>query len=556
MHPFPKGNEVPLIFHKERPMSKRAKNCDVIVIGAGAAGCVVAGRLAERSTASVVVLEAGLNDFDPLIHIPAGFAKILQKDWHVWAYDTAPQTQLDGTAKRYRSGRVVGGGSSINAMCYVRGQPKDFNEWQEAAGDKASWDFETMLRHFRAQECNDTFHDSFHGIDGPLRISLPRGINTLNAGCLRAFQEAGLPYNPDYNGASQRGVSPVQGNYADGRRCSAADAFLRPALRSGRVELRTSATVTRILIDQSRAIGVEYVSRGKRYRLYAGQVVLSSGAIHSPKMLMLSGVGAADRLRNLGVRVQHDSPETGQNLQDHPIVPLKAFCRDGYGYQRSAQGFGALKTGLRYLLTKTGPASTNAIDTVSYFDPRDLSADPSIQCYHAPIISEDGLSPAGKQAGVTFELVVLRPRSRGSITLDSIDPRAMPRINPNFFAEAEDLDLAVQSVRYMREVMGQPSLQRILTSEVAPGIERQSDAELAQWIRQVATTMWHPVGTCRMGADDRAVVDSRLRVNGIGNLRVIDASIMPNITSGNTNAPTMALARHGADMMIDDLHLA
>lgn len=537
-------------------MPKLAKNCDVIVIGAGAAGCVVAGRLAERCTASVVVLEAGLNDFDPLIHIPAGFAKILQKDWHVWAYDTVPQPQLDGTTRRYRSGRVVGGGSSINAMCYVRGQTRDYDRWQEAAGSGASWDSDTMLRHFREQECNDTFHDRFHGIDGPLRISLPKGINALNAGCLRAFQEAGLPYNPDYNGESQRGVSPVQGNYADGRRCSAADAFLRPALRSGRVELRTRATVTRILIDKGQAIGVEYVSRGKRHRLYAGQVVVSSGAIHSPKLLMLSGIGAADRLKALGVQVHHDSPETGQNLQDHPIVPLKAFCRDGFGYQRSAQGFGALATGLRYLLTKTGPAASNAIDTVSYFDPQDPAAAPSIQCYHAPIISEDGLSPSGKQAGVTFELVVLQPQSRGSITIDTLDPRAMPRIDPNFFGEAQDLQLAVKSVRYMRDVMAQPSLQRILTAEVAPGIERQSDAELAQWVRRVATTMWHPVGTCRMGSDDRAVVDSRLRVNGIDNLRVIDASIMPNITSGNTNAPTMALARHGTDMMIDDLCLA
>lgn len=215
-----------------------------------------------------------------------------------------------------------------------------------------------------------------------------------------------------------------------------------------------------------------------------------------------------------------------------------------------------MATGLRYLLTKTGPAASNAIDTVSYFDPQDPAAAPSIQCYHAPIISEDGLSPSGKQAGVTFELVVLQPQSHGSITIDTLDPRAMPRIDPNFFGEAQDLQLAVKAVRYMRDVMAQPSLRRILTAEVAPGIERQSDAELAQWVRRVATTMWHPVGTCRMGSDDRAVVDSRLRVNGIDNLRVIDASIMPNITSGNTNAPTMALARHGTDMMIDDLCLA
>ncbi len=535
-------------------MNKPKTVYDVIVVGAGAAGCVVAGRLAERTGARIALLEAGLNDFDPLIHIPAGFAKILQKDWHVWPYDTVP-AEADDRPRRYRSGRVVGGGSSINAMCYVRGQPRDYAKWQEAVGDTGAWDYETLLTHFREQEHSDTFSNKYHGTSGGLRISLPKGINPLNAACLTAFQEYGLEFNPDYNGEHQRGVSPVQGNYYNGKRYSSAVAFLRPALATGRIDLKTRATTTRILLENGRAVGVEYVHNAKSKKLFADQVVVCSGAIHTPKLLMLSGIGAPEQLEKHGIAVRAASLEVGHNLQDHPIVPLTAHCLDGYGYQRAAQGLGMVKTGLQYFLMKAGPAASNAIDTVSYFDPDDLRAEPTIQCYHVPIISEDGLSPSGKEAGITFELVVLQPESRGSIKLKSHKVEDAPLINPNFLGEKRDLDSAVKSIQVMREVMRQPSLRGVLKAEVTPGSEVKSEADLAAWAKKVATTMWHPVGTCRMGSDDRAVVDGHLRVNGVDNLRVIDASIMPNIVSGNTNAPTMALARHGCDIMIEDLKM-
>jgi choline dehydrogenase-like flavoprotein len=526
------------------------KTFDVIVVGGGAAGCVVAAHVATHSQKSVLLLEAGADDNDMLIHLPAGFSKILAQDKHVWAYDTVPQKQLDGTTRRYRSGKVVGGGSSINAMCYVRGQPRDYATWQEAVGDTGQWSYDDLLPHYIAQERSDTFHNEFHGVDGPLGVSMPKGINTLNQGCMKAFQEYGLPYNPDYNGASQIGVSPVQSNVWDSNRCSAAVAYLRPALKTGRIELRVSCTVLRVVIENGQAVGVEYSQGGNKVVVRAKDVILSAGALHSPKILMHSGIGPAAQLQRHGIPVVVDAPEVGENLQDHPIVPLAAYAKGDVGYQKAAQGFGAIKTGLRYFITKDGPASGNGIETVSYWDPDDAAAEPTIQCYHVPIVSKDGLTPTGTRSGITFELVVLQPRSRGSVRLADADPTSMPLIDPNFMADEYDLSTAIKSIRSMRAVMEQPSLKPLLDGEIVPGAALQTDQELGDWIKRTVTTMWHPVGTCRMGQDARAVVDAQLRVNGVRGLRVIDASIMPNIVSGNTNAPTQALARHGAELFL------
>jgi choline dehydrogenase-like flavoprotein len=275
--------------------------------------------------------------------------------------------------------------------------------------------------------------------------------------------------------------------------------------------------------------------------------------VQSPKILMHSGVGPAEQLEHFGIAVVVDSREVGENLQDHPIVPVRAYVKGELGYQAAARGMGTLKAGLRYLVTKDGPASGNGIETVSYWNPDDFEGEPTIQCYHVPIISTDGLSPTGDRSGVTFELVVLQPRSRGWVRLADADPTSMPLINPNFIGDEADLKAAVGSVRAMREVMAQESLAQVIEEEVEPNPGLTTDEELGDWVKRVATTMWHPVGTCRMGEDAGAVVDAQLRVRGIESLWVIDASIMPNITSGNTNAPTQALARHGAAMFVDGL---
>jgi choline dehydrogenase-like flavoprotein len=527
-------------------MSKEAY--DVVIVGAGAAGCVVASYLAEHSDASIALIEAGGLDTDPFIHIPAGFAKILASGRHIWKYETVPQ---HGTRRIYPSAKVLGGGSSINALCYVRGQNRDYAAWQEAVGNTGNWSYEDLLPVFVAQESNDTFHDEFHGIDGGLAVQQPKGINELNQYCLKAFQEYGLPYNPDYNGRSQIGVSPVQSNVGRQRRCSAADAYLRPHLASGRVTLLTDQTVVRVLLENNRAIGVELSDDGGQ--IWAGEVVLSAGALHSPKILMHSGIGPAEQLRKHGIGVIVDSPEVGENLHDHAIVPVRAYVKRDLGYQAAAQGLGTVKAGLRYFVTKDGPAAGNGIETVSHWNPSDFTADPTIQCYHVPIIAVDGISPSGDRAGITFELVVLQPKSRGWVRLADAEPTSMPLINPNFVGDERDLKAAVESVRAIRKVMAQKSLAPVIVEEMEPGPRAQSDSDIGDWVKSAVTTMFHPVGTCRMGKDDRAVVDARLRVRGVDGLRVIDASIMPNITSGNTNGPTQALARHASAMLVEDL---
>ena len=377
---------------------------DIIIVGAGAAGCVVASYLAEHTDASIALIEAGDMDRDPFIHIPAGFAKMLAHDRHVWTYETIPQ---HGTKRAYRSGKVLGGGSSINAMCYVRGQIRDYAAWQDAVGDTGKWSYEDLLPVFMAQEHNDTFHDEYHGIDGGLSVQLPKGINKLNQYCLKAFQEYGLPYNPDYNGESQIGVSPVQSTVGNQRRCSAVDAYLRPHLASGRVTLLTGKTVVRILVENKRAVGVELTDNGLE-RIMADEVVLSAGTVHSPKILMHSGIGPAEQLRQHGIAVIVNSPEVGENLHDHSIVPVRAYVKGDLGYQAAAQGLGTVKAGLRYFVTKDGPASGNGIETVSHWNPSDFAAEPTIQCYHVPIIAADGISPTGDRSGITFELVVLQ----------------------------------------------------------------------------------------------------------------------------------------------------
>lgn len=524
---------------------------DILIVGSGAAGCVVADYLARHTDKSIAVLEAGPMDRNPMIHIPAGYSKMLAKDTNVWAYDTVP---VNGQARRYRMGKVVGGGTSVNAMCYVRGQKQDFDAWQEAVGDSGDWSWETMRKTYIEQERNDTFHNAHHGIDGPLSVELPKGINELNQRCMKAFQEYGLDYNADYNGERQNGVSPVQSNTDKGRRASAAVAYLHPHVSSGRVTLLTSRTVGKVLIEGMRAVGVEVHSGAQVEEIRADLVILSAGAVQSPKILMHSGIGQRAQLEAFGIPVIADLPGVGENLHDHPIIPIAAFVKGKMGYQAAAQGVGMLASGLRYLATRDGPASGNGIETVSYWDPDNLSnEEPTVQCYHEPIISEDGLNPSGARSGVTFATVVLQPRSRGWVRLADADPLSMPLINPNFIADDFDLKVGIAAVKAVRKVMEQRSLAEVIDEEFVPGAKVQTDEDIGAFVKQVATTMWHPVGTCRMGRveDPDAVVDARLKVKGIEALHVIDASVMPRIISGNTNAPTQALARHASKMLAE-----
>lgn len=520
---------------------------DVVIVGSGAAGCVIADYLAVNTRASIAVLEAGAKDSDPLIHIPAGYSAILAKDRHVFPYDTVP---VHGAERRFRMGKVVGGGTSVNAMCYVRGQKQDFDAWQAAVGDTGDWSWETMVRTYIEQEKNDTFHNEHHGVHGNLSVELPKGINELNQRCMRAFQEYGLPYNADYNGESQVGVSPVQTNTENGRRCSAAVAHLNKHVKSGRVTLLTDQTVLRVLFEGQRAVGVRVRSGGSDSEIRARLVIMSAGAVQSPKILMHSGVGQQAQLEKFGIKLTLNLPGVGENLHDHPIIPITAYVKGKIGYQHAAHGVGSLVAGVRYLLTRDGPAAGNGIESVSYWDPLNFSnQEPTVQCYHEPIIATDGLNATGSRSGVTFATVVLQPKSRGWVRLADADPTSMPLINPNFIGHEFDLQVGIDAVKAVRRVMAQESLAEVLEEEVLPGPSVQTDAQIGEFVKNIATTMWHPVGTCRMGTDAGSVVDAQLKVHGLEGLHVIDASIMPTIISGNTNAPTQMLALHASKML-------
>ena len=523
--------------------------CDVVVIGGGSAGCLVAGRLAQETDAEVLLLEAGRQDTNPLIHIPSGFSKLLQYGWCLWPYWTVSQTQLDGRPRALQQGKGLGGGSSINALVYVRGQRRDYQRWQEAVGATGQWSYDDLLPHFVEMEGNDIFVGPNHGANGPLRVSQPNQINALNLCAIQAFQQAGLPYNPDYNGEQQRGVGPCQLTVGNVRRCSSAVAFLNPAKSRPNLTVKTQALVTNIVFENDRAVGVDYIRFGKTRRVLAGEVVLSAGGLNSPRLLMLSGIGPEAELARHHIKVKVASSDVGRNLQDHPQVTLSARCRYNMGYAKDARGVRMLAAGVRYLLTRQGPAATNGIESVSYFNPDDPNGDPTIQSFHSAVIADEERGSPEPYAGFTLNSVVLQPRSRGQVTLKDADPRSAPLFDPNYLGDPEDMRLMLSGMRYCRRVLKSPALREVLEPEMLPGLKVETDEALMEYAKRNLTSMWHPVGTCRMGADEDAVVDASLRVRGTRNLRIIDASIMPNLTSGNTNAPTMALASKGLELL-------
>ena len=517
--------------------------CDHIIVGAGSAGCVLANRLSADAARRVVLLEAGGRDWSPFIHMPAGIARLAGDRSVNWNYTTEPEPALEGRRLWWPRGRVLGGSSSINAMCYTRGQPQDYDGW--ALQGAHGWSYAEVLPFFRRAEDQARGADAWHGSGGPLAVSDLRFRSELSQAFLDAAGECGLPANPDFNGARQEGVGWYQVTQKDGRRASAATAYLRPALGRPNLHVVTGALVTRLVLANGRVVGVEYRERGAIRTMHAAHVTLSGGSINSPQLLMLSGIGPAAELGRLGLRVVADLPGVGANLQDHLdyCTLVKSRRPDSYDFSPLGEAW----VGLRYLLTRSGPGSSNIAEAGGFLRSGAAVNDrPDVQLHFVPAQLDDHGRNRLPGHGYTLHCCALRPASRGRITLASTDPAAKPRIQPNYLGEPDDARTLIAGIRLAREILAAPAFDRYRGAELFPGATLRSDAELLQAIRAKAETIYHPVGTCRMGTDPLSVVDASLAVHGVAGLSVVDASVMPTVPSGNTNAPTIMIAEKAA----------
>ena len=521
---------------------------DYIVVGAGSAGSVLANRLSAKPEAKVLLLEAGGSDKSFFVRMPAGIAKLAGPRYN-WGYETAPQPSMQGRRMYWPRGRLLGGSSSVNAMVYMRGQPADYDHWRQLGN--SGWSYADVLPYFKKAERNERLHDEFHGADGPLNVAERPYTNPLSHAFVEAAQQAGLPFNPDFNGAVQLGCGLFQVTQKGGSRWSAASAYLHPAAARENLTILTKAQATRVVIENGRAIGVEYVRKGKRHTARAEQeVLLAGGAINSPQLLLLSGIGPAEELRALGIKVAHDLPGVGKNLQDHLNVNIVRRATKGSTLDSKNRGLAPVGVALQFLLFGTGPGTSNVAEAGAFAIGDPAAATPDIQYHFIPAQVVDHARVAMDGDGVTLHACCLRPQSRGEIRLASTDPLQPPVMDPRYLGADYDLKILIEGLRRGRDILGAPALQPWLGEERLPGERLQSDAELSDFIRATAETEYHPVGTCKMGNDPMAVVDERLAVRGVDRLRVIDASIMPTIVSGNTNAPVIMIAEKGAEMVL------
>lgn len=530
---------------------------DFIIVGAGSAGCVLANRLSENGKYSVLLLEAGGSDLNFWIWMPIGYGKTFYRKSVNWMYRTEPDPGLGGRVSYWPRGKVMGGSSSINAMVYVRGQPQDFDEWREMGNPGWGWD--DVLPYFRKAETNDRGADDWRGGDGPLHVcTMDRDLHRLCADFIQAGRELHFPHNPDFNGATQEGVGTYQNTTRDGLRMSTARAYIRPARKRPNLLIETRAHATRLLFDGRRVTGVAYIQRGTPKTARARrEVILAAGAINSPQLLQLSGIGSGDALRSYGIEVVKDSPGVGQHLQDHLGIDYLFRSRVPTLNQQLGPWYGKLWYGVRYLLTRRGPLSLGVNQAGGFVRTRSGLERPNMQLFFSPVSYTK--APPGKRPlmnpdvfpGFLLGAQPTRPTSRGHITLRSPDPFDAPRIYPNYLSTEADMQDMLEGSKLMRRFAETPAFARLIEAEIAPGPEVQADEEFIADIRRRAGTVFHPVGTCRMGPNPHEdVVDARLRVYGVHGLRVADASVFPTLTSGNTNAPVIMLGEKAADLIL------
>ena len=529
---------------------------DYIVVGAGSAGCVLANRLTEDGSATVLLLEAGGKDTSPMIHIPIGYSKTLKDPAVNWLYETEPDATSGGRAHVWPRGKVLGGSSSINGLLYVRGQGADYDQWAQLGC--TGWSHADVLPYFRRAEGNERLRDDLHGSDGPLNVSDPRDSHPISDAVIAAGVQAGIPFNDDCNGESQDGISYFQMTAKDGRRWSTAMAYLRPALGRANLRLEIHAQAERVLLDGRRACGVRYLQNGISVEARARrEVILAGGAINSPQLLELSGIGDPAVLAAAGVEVVQPLAGVGTNLQDHYIVGVQYRLKDCVSVNELSRGWRLVREAVKYAVQRRGLLTLSAAHIQAYVRTRPGLDGPDVQFHILPAtidipkMAVEGKMELEKLPGLTLAPCQLRPESRGTIHVRTAGPLDRPAIRPNYLADPTDQVTIVEGLKWGRRIAAQAALAPYIATELAPGEAVTSDADLLDYARQAGSTLYHPVGTCAMGrsSDPKSVVDPELRVHGIAALRVVDASVMPRLVSGNTNAPTVMIAEKASDLI-------
>ncbi len=530
---------------------------DHIVVGGGSSGCVAAARLVAAG-ARVLLLEGGHSHRHPLLDMPPGIFKLINGSKFMRYHQTVPQAHLDGRVHDIPQANVLGGGSSVNAQVYMRGRPSDYEAWHEALrgdNDYPGWGWADVLSHFRGMEDNSRGHDDLHGAGGPLLVSDPGHVDDFSRWFIQAVQALGEPCNHDFNGPTQRGVGLYQFMNRRGKRSSAAYAFIAPLDGNPNLVLRLNARVRRVDIENGRAVGVTYRDgKGGEHRARAdGEVILAAGSLVTPQLLMLSGIGPADQLQQHGIASLADLPGVGENLVDHPEVPIVATANGRHGYYRQGAGWRMIRNGLRFKLFGAGPILSAGVEAGAFVNPLDPAAEPTIQAFCVPIVylDRDTLTLVKDGYGLTVTTVVVKPRSRGFVRLRSADPDDTPLVSPNLLHDPADARTMMAGQRFFLRAFSTSPLKERIKAVAIPDPADLSDEAVMRHCRRFVKTNYHPAGTCRMGppGDRMAVLDSRLRVRGIGNLRVCDLSAMPDINAGNTNAPAMMLGSRCAEFV-------
>ncbi len=526
------------------------KGYDYIIVGGGSAGCVLASRLSENRDASVLLLEAGGKDWHPLIHMPVGFAKMTTGP-HTWGFDTVPQKHANNREIPYAQGRVLGGGSSVNAEVFTRGNPVDYDRWANEEGCEG-WAFKDIQKYFLGSEGNTILSGNWHGTDGPLGVSDIPDLQPMTRAFIQSCQELGMPYNPDFNGKVQDGCGAYQTTTKNAKRCSAAVGYLRPAMKRPNLTVETGCLVERITFDGTRATGVDYKTRkGRKTARAAAEIIVTAGAIGTPKIMMLSGVGPSAHLKEHGIDVVADLPGVGENLNDHFGIDIVAELKGHYSLDKYNKWHWAGWAGAQYVLFKSGPVTSNVVEGGDFWY-ADTSRDvPDLQFHFlAGAGAEAGVpSVSPGSSGITLNSYTLRPKARGTVRLRSSRPEDMPLVDPNFLGHPDDLKTSVEGVKMSREIFSQRSLQKYIRRIRFPDDNVKTQADFEDYARQYGRTSYHPTCTCKMGTDEMAVVDPQLRVRGLDGLRICDSSVLPSLVGSNTNAPTIMIAEKASDMI-------